>query len=547
MRIPSDLAERENFLNEVIRLCEGSAPRRLQLNATMRDYCLFGSDGGEVKYNKIWPTIDLLSSFLYGQEGVEFSLSFGVGVPEEQTVYAETMRNKAHEIWCDTGTDELFGEAVFWSLVHGSSILKTVNNGGLRTYYVEPHMIGVYREDITKIDDQEAITHLYYTTKSGLQTMTKMLGSEKQAKLLERVSPIGPVDEHQAPSTVTQIIARGQIGAPNGVTGNLQSKITQYDYRPEVGPDFIEMRETWVWDDEIEDYRVFTVASPGVVIFDRPGAELCLKGEHPFTKISPFPLPNYFWSLSMVQNLIGLQDWRDMHSSRVDSVFRRILRPSRVFTGPGWTGLSDEKMLSLDKEGGFFNSNVPGSKVDTYKPEVDLGQALAYLHDIDQKFDEMAGVGANLLRGVGDEGVRSMQHAQVLSRMGSARIKKAALKLEDPAEKMITNMLKIQREHDKNTYLDDEGREFKLAQCTSNFSIKVSGHSLSPVFIEDTKMQAEKLVGMQAMTRKRYLQQVKPPMQEELQRDLKKIEEGEAKEKQAKMGIEMVKAAAKLK
>jgi hypothetical protein len=538
--------DREQFLDEIIQICEGSAMKRLQVNSTMRNYCLFGSDGGEVKYNKIWPTIDLLSAFLYGQEGVTFSIKFGAGVPEEQAVYGEKMRAVGTELWHDTGTDEIFGDAVFWALVYGTTILKTVNNGGLRTYMVNPHMIGVYREDTPKIDDQEAITHLYYTTKSGLETSTKIIGAEKQAALMDRVTSIGPVEEHQAPSTVTQIIARGQLTATTGVTGNIQSKITQYDYRSEVGPDLIEMREVWVYDDELEDYRVFTIASPGVVIFDRPGKDLCYKGEHPFTKISPFPLPDYFWAQSMVQNLMGLQDWRDAHSTRVDMVFRRKLRPSRTAIGPGGA-LTEEKMLALDREGGFFNMSNPAAKFDTYVPDVDINSALAYLHNIDEKFDEMAGVGANLLRGVGDEGVRSMQHAQVLSRMGSARIKRAAMKVEDPAERIATLMSKVNQEHDKNKYLDDDNKEFVLAQATSNYQIKVSGHSLSPVFIEDTKAQAEKLVQMHAMTRKRFLDQTQPPMVEELKRDLKKIEEGEQKQEQTKAAIELVKVSKHLR
>src|SRR5262249_6507106 len=140
---------------------------------------------------------------------------------------------------------------------------------------------------------------------------------------------------------------------------------------------------------------VFTRANPGVILYDRPGADFFLKGEHPFIKITPIPLENYFWGFSMVQSLIGLQDWRDKHMSRIDTIFKRILRPSRVFTGP-WAGLTDEKMAALDREGGFFNSAMPNAKVDTYKPEVDLNSAMQYIHEIDTMFNEMAGL-ANIL------------------------------------------------------------------------------------------------------------------------------------------------------
>jgi hypothetical protein len=144
--------------------------------------------------------------------------------------------------------------------------------------------------------------------------------------------------------------------------------------------------------------------------------------------------------------------------------------------------------------------------------------------------------------------VRSMQHAQVLQRMGSARIKKTALAIEDSAERLMTLMMKMQREHDDHKYLDDQQKEFLLSQVDKNFSIKVSGHSLSPVFVEDTKIEAKALVGMKAMTRERYIDETKPPMAEELKHDLEtKIEPGEAQAAKVQQGLQLLKVAKNLK
>jgi hypothetical protein len=521
---------------------------RLTVNTGLRNYALFGAQLNQgANYNKIFPTVDLLSSFLYSQESISFSVKWGTGVPKEQSAYGETMRRKTHELWHDTDTDRLFGDAVFWSLVYNSYFIKTLWNGGLRTYGVAPHFVGVYREDIPNLDNQEAITHLYYSTRSGLRTLTRFLGAKKQAEIMEHVSTLGPIDESMAPQTVSQVIVNAQRGGaafPNApISGTAQPLWNQrFSYNPEISPDLIEMREVWVYDDDLEDYRVFTIANPNVVIFDRPGEKLCTKGEHPFTKVTPFGLPDYFWGLSLVQNLLGLQDWHESHLERVDTVFRRILRPSRIFTGP-WTGLTDERMLALDKEGGHFQSAMPNAKVDTYKPEVDMAMALNYLHEIDQMFNEMAGIGGNIMRAEGDEGVRSMQHAQILQRMGSSRIKKTAMTIEAPAERQATLMMKIQRDHDKEKYLDDNQKEFLLAQASGNFTIKVTGHSLSPVFVEDTKAEAKQLVAMKAMDRKRYLQQTNPPMEDELERDLEtKIEPAEAQQAKVQMGLQLMKA-----
>lgn len=545
MRIPNDPIERDHFLHEIINACEVSQMNRMNVNTNLRNYALFGGDIATqtvANYNKIWPTLELLSSFLYAQETVNFSVKFGVGTPEDQAIYGETVRRKSHELWEDTNSDSLFGDAVIWSLVYNTYFLKVIWNGGLRVFPVYPHMIGVYREDIQSMDNQEAITHLYYSTESNLRTMTRILGKEKQDTIMSRITTVGPVDQTNAPQTVTQMILMNQMpnvtGAanPNWSTNNI--------YRPETTPDLVEMREVWVYDDDLEDYRVFTVASSNVVIFDRKGSDLCIHGEHPFIKVTPFPLPDYFWGQSLTQSLIGLQDWHDSHLKRCDTVFRRKLRPSRTFTGPGWGQLTDEKMMALDQPGGQISSSVPGAKADEYVPQIPMQECILWLNQLDQYFNETAGLGANIMRAQGDEGVRSMQHAEVLQRMGSARIKKTALRIEDPAEKLATLSMKMQREHDDTRYTDDNGKEFLLSQVNDNFSIKVSGHSLSPVFVEDTKAEAKALVGMGAMTRQRYIDETQPPMAEELQHDLKtKIEPAEAKRSQVQTGLQLMKSA----
>src|SRR5262245_35047680 len=530
----------EVFLDEIIRTCEASAVERMSINESLRNYYLFGTGNEDkVNYNKIGPTLDLLSSFLYGQESVQFSIKFGESVPKEQTRYQEKLMLKAHELWHDTKTDELFGEAVLWSLVYNTFFIKVFyNDDSCRTYPIEPHLIGVYREDIPNIDDQEAITHLYYISRTALESMLRF--HPNRELIMERVSASGPVDESMVPKTVTQIILSqtqpNLVGAAN--VSRLESK-----YRPRISSDLIEMREVWVWDDETEDYRCFTLANPAIMVFDRPGSEMFMKGEHPFVKITPAQIYNYFWGQSMCQSLIGLQDWRDKHMTRIDTIFRRILRPSRIFTGP-WAGLTEEKMVALDREGGFFNSVQPTAKVDTYKPEVDLATCWQYIHEIDDMFNESAGL-ANILRAEGDEGVRSMQHAQVLARMGSSRVKKKALVLENPAEKLATLLLKLDRQHNAKKYTDDEGKEFLTAQVINDFIVKVSGHSLSPVFIEDLKAMVQAMLQNRVIDRKTFLQLVQPPMEEMLEKRLEKIEQGEAQMAKQQAGLELLKVGAK--
>lgn len=543
MKIPKDLDDRSAFIDEVIHVCDATANDRLTTNAILRDAVLFGSsiDPMETKYNKIYPTIDLLSSFLYGQESVQFSIRFGVKVPKEQYAYQERMREKMREIWTDSTADELFAQALFWSLVYNSMFIKAYWADGLRTRLCKPFFIGVYREDLHDMDEQEAISHTYAITKSQLQQMLR--DDPKIDAILERASPTGPNLESMAPPKPVHQIILSQ-SQPNMIGAATMLPYANA-YEPYVAADMIEMRELWVWDDDLDEYRVFTIANPNLVVYDRPGHTMFLRGEQPFIKVTPFPLPDYWLGESLVQGLLELQRWREDHLTRVNNVVKRQLRPSRGFSGP-WAGLSDEKMVALDHEGGWISTPLPGAKIDNYAPTTDLGVMLQYLHEIDQMFNERSGL-ANILRAQGDEGVRSMEHAQVLARMASARLKKRALIIEDPLERLATAMMRLQREHDKDEYLDDNGKEFLLSQVSADFCVRVSGHSSSPVFVEDLKAQADKMLKAGIISGETWLDLTDPPMVEMLKERNKKIEESKTEAAKFNAGLNLVKAAAKLK
>lgn len=544
MKIPKDLIDRNHFIDEVIHCCDATVQDRLTTNSVLRDCVLFGSslDPYEVKYNKIYPTIDLLSSFLYGQESVQFSINFGTKVPKEQFIYQEKMREKMHEIWTASTADELFAQSLFWSLVYNSMFIKAYWSTGLRTRLCKPFFIGVYREDLSDMDEQEAISHTYAITATQLK---QMLGAShpKVDEIIARASPTGVDGEGVGPPKPVHQIILSQ-SQPNMI-GSATMLPYANAYDPYVAADMIEMRELWVWDDDEDQYRVFTIANPNMVVYDRKGEEMFLKGEQPFIKVTPFPLPDYWLGESLVQGLLELQRWREDHLTRVNNVVKRQLRPSRGFSGP-WAGLSDEKMVALDHEGGWISTPLPGAKIDNYAPQVELGIMLQYLHEIDQMFNERAGL-ANILRAQGDEGVRSMEHAQVLARMASARIKKRALIIEDSIERLATTMMRLQREHDKDQYLDDEGKEFLLSQVTDDFAVKVSGHSSSPVFVEDLKLQADKMLKNGIIDGNTWLDLTDPPMVEMLKERNKKIEAAKTSAAKFNAGLNLVKAAAKLK
>jgi len=87
MRIPDDPEDRERFYLDVIEKCSVSMQQRQVDAGILRSWYLFGAEPTEppALYNKIFPHIDQLTSFLYSAETTRFSINTGADVsPLEQ-------------------------------------------------------------------------------------------------------------------------------------------------------------------------------------------------------------------------------------------------------------------------------------------------------------------------------------------------------------------------------------------------------------------------------------------------------------------------------
>ncbi len=139
-------------------------------------------------------------------------------------------------------------------------------------------------------------------------------------------------------------------------------------------------------------------------------------------------------------------------------------------------------------------------------------------------FEEASGI-FGVLQGRGETGVRSTGHASQLARLGSARVKKRALVVEDSLEKLATLYLKAMQRYDDTKYTDSAGKPFILEQFPKDFAVKVDAHSNSPIFTEDTKELAFNLLKVGAIDKESLLDLVEPPMKQLLIDRLHKQEE----------------------
>jgi hypothetical protein len=525
MRIPPNADERENFYLELAQKCMVSREERKSDYQTLRSYYLFGAGAEEppAYFNKIYPHLDQLTSFLYSAETTRFSIALGASVPVIEHRKAPVLTQALNDEWLNSNADQVFSASLTWALVYNTTFVKLVYNDGIQPYMIEPGAIGVLREDTPYTHRQEALCQRYYITRSELYA--RLYSHPKRESIVDRVTG-GIRNTSNDGASGGDGVARVIMSATNPtIYGNVELDLYGMNrYQARVAEETIEMQELWLWNDETMDYQVVTIASPDVIIYDRPGGSLFLKGECPFVQICPNPQYDYFWGQSEVQKLMLLQGLRNNRMTEVLDLLSKQVAPPTALTG--FTGILDEKNFALNRAGGLLASDMPNAKVERLAPDMP-SNLFEVIHEIDGMFSEVSGI-SNVLSGKGESGVRSQGHASQLARLGSSRAKKRALIVEDSLEKVATLYLKLMQSYDATHFKDSEGTPFIAEQFTKDFVVKVDAHSNSPIFTEDTKQMAFNLFKAGAIDKSELIDLVDPPMKQLIKDNLKEREKKEA-------------------
>ena len=526
MRIPSNELIREQFFRDLIEKCMVSLQERKGDYSALRSWFLFGSGPEESPtiFNKIYPHIDQLTSFLYSAETTRFSINVGASVPDQEQIKVPRLTLALNDEWLNSNADQVFSSALTWALVFNSTFIKLVYNKGIHPYMVEPASIGVLREDTPYTDRQEALVHTYYITKSELYA--RLYSHPKREQIVKRISTSVHTKTEDLPEGVDRIIMSQSNPT---IYGNVNLDLFGMNrYKARVAEETVKMHELWVWNDETEDYQVITMADPDVFIYDRPGKEIFLKGELPFVQICPNPQFDYYWGQSEVQRLVFLQQLRNNRMTEILDLLSKQVNPPTALTG--FTGILDEKNFALNRAGGLLATDMPNAKAERLAPEMP-SSLFEVIHECDAMFSEVSGI-SSILQGKGEAGVRSSGHASQLARLGSSRAKKRALIVEDSLEKVATLYLKLMQTYDKTHFTDEEGNKFIPEQFTRDYVVKVDAHSNSPIFTEDLRQLAFNLFKAQAIDKESLLDLLEPPMKQLLKDRLRKKEQMAANQPQ---------------
>lgn len=573
MKIPEgekrrDRFKRFDFFQQLIERCRVSRVERRELYTSRRFYWLYGTDGsyenndidlglGPPPGNKIYPHLDLLTSFLYAMETTRFSTQVGAEVPKPYLEWVPKLNERINDIWHTSNTDIIFETALKLSLVYGSMFIKPLWRGNqLYPGVVFPHNFGVLREDTAMLSRQEAFCHWYPITVGQFRNDFSEL--PRLNVVLERIHKRASGMIEAQESGIDRIIMSaqsplgGSTGPPQG-TGVIDW-LTQVsmNYVPRIREEMVELCELFVWDDALNDYRIVTFADPDIPIFDRPLKDVgWITQEVPFIQVCPIPDPHYFWGLSEVERLAPLQAYRNRVLAQIEHL--QDLQAHPPSTSSGFPSDLLEMQYVLDSPNGFLNQPDPagvgggGPKAERVQVEVpaDLYERLSRVDDM---FDTMSGL-PPITRGQNPAGVRAGGHAMDLAKLGTSRARKRAMVVEDSLEQLATVYLRLLKKYDP-TQLEapvapgkPDTEQFLAAQFVDNFLVKVDAHSNSPVFVDDQTALAFQLFKAKAIDRETLLQMVPVASRQLLIHKLKtEIEPQEAAAQKAEREFELKKA-----
>jgi hypothetical protein len=531
----------EDLTKRVVRLidtCTATRQVRSELYRRREAYYLYGcADQTPVRYNRLESHLDLVAAFLYAPDHAFFNLSAERNSEDAVIKQAIALQDEFNDDFHDDGLSDLFAEAIPWSLTYDTMIFKQGWNETRDCQIAElvpPQNFGVYREDIADLDSQAAFCHTYFLDFSD--TAQRLVRAGKGAE-------IAKIDVTNRPfvSPFPDMLNRMIISSTGGtnIMGNVAGQINPLytplaTYQPQVDAPVVEWSELWVWDDDHDDYRIFHVCRPDILISDslktvaamrsakkfqaqnneffRTETNLFLPRDHPFTAIRPYTKYNYFWGISHIDRLIPLQDWMTERLDQIADILERQAYPPKV--GSGFMGLTDEKMGAFGGADTYLFDQMPGAKIEELAPKMppDL---FADFSQINQLFLEASGL-TEAIEGKGQAGVRSNAHAKTSQKTGGGRIKRTALKLESSLTRIGDIALKLKMKNDDSEITpepdeNDKFEKFIPVQIASDVKLRVEGHSHSPLFSDESRDMAVLLKKANAINNEIFVRMINPP------------------------------------
>jgi hypothetical protein len=542
MIIPESEPLRSEYLTWLLDTCTASREERKELYDRRRQFFLYGTSGNtDIIYNRIESHLDLVGSFLYSPDHAEFSLSAPANASDAEVKQFMAAQDAFNGDFRDAGLFDFFGDALNWSLVMdtvigkmGWSDVKEEETFSL----VMPWQFGVFSEETTDLESQPAFSHSYFI---DYDNACQRLIRAGLANKIDKLNVVNTPFASPFPEMVTRMIIASTSGEnlSGNVTGSVNpSYVARPSYVAKINRPLVEFHELTVWDDECEDYRVFFMVDPGIILSDsKKTIEVMKKAkgfkevsknqeqfyntscnpffpkDHPYVQITPYSIYEYFWGKAHIESLIPLQQWSNERLDQIHDILEKQAYPPRV--GSGFLGMTEEKMDAFGGADTWVMDPLPQAAIKELIPEMPP-DIFADYNSIGALFIEASGL-TETMQGKGAKDVRSTGHAKQVLTTGSGRIKKTATKLEGPLVRMGDLALKLNMRNNDEAIKPDPkedgkpGDEFFYHNLSPDYSLSVAGHSHSPLFAEDSREMATLLMKARAIDEEAFIRMLNPP------------------------------------
>lgn len=557
MRIPESKEDLARFLLFIVDNCTASQQQRRELYEKRRRYFMYGQNGLQiVRFNRIKSHLPLLASFLFAADQVSYNVAAPKNADKETVEMYLAIQDDWNEAFQDSGFASAYDQALLWSLVYDTMVLKVGWNDTTEAEFVEliePSAFGVMRED-RAFASQQAMVHSYVIDYDDAVGRLLRAGKADQIPRLEVLG--GGSADLGLPGSLNQMVISATGG--ENVMGNIMGTINQqYEaspaYAARLDQPMVRFNEVWVWDDSAKDWRSFEVADAGTVLSDsrdvvdaiqraapskkrRPEyaskTNLFLPGDHPFTMLTPYPIYNFIWGDCHTEDLIPLQGWSNERLDQINELLEKQVDPAKFFKG--LMGVDDERASALGGPGTWMYDQSPQASVEEMKPTIpeDLFREF---QEIGAMFMEQSGF-TEIMAGKGEKNVRGRGHADSLKATGGGRVRKVASHLEESLVRLGDLGLRLRAGNDDEELKTASGMEFHPAAILdgSKYTMRIAGHSHSPLFTQETQQLAAALFKSQAIDREWFIRLMKPPQEANLLHALRARMAAEAKAAQAR-------------
>lgn len=514
----------EMWCKEITDECMASAEERGMIYSRATQYYYSGTyDSRASIYNKTKAFIDKLSGFLMQPTDVRFSLVYDSTQEDSVLERSQLVSEKLTSDYRDADADITFSEAVLWSLVNGTQILKhnPSEDHGFSVDMVHPVNFGVLSESTLKLDEQEAFVHVSYPTISRLRTI--LADHPKYDSLMERIAETKPTErDAEEPTYFHQMVVGGisPLGdypgnAPRAEAAGIVNVFpTPVPWRPNrrLTPT-VKLCELWVKDrDRDGDYSVIQFVyghEPIIIEGDKTRRNIGkIPGRSSFLKIQGQQTPGYFWGRPIIADVQMLQDVLNKRMRDLKVMWDRNVNSPQVLSG--FTSITEETYFKIINEGGFINDPNPNAKAQKLidPPPANYLEELQFLF---QLFDEAAGF-TPVMSGQGEPGVRAGVHAQTLVRTSTPRLIDQAARIERQLAESGYLSLRLMQAMDAHIYQTGDSKiEFTLHDLPEDFQVVVDSHSASPAFAEDNRQTAIALARAGAVDAEDLIHMLHPP------------------------------------